>query len=60
MKALVFKILRGTYPEIPKAYSDDLKQVISEMLTKDPADRPSIKKILEKEFLAVNFIFNYF
>lgn len=52
MKALVFKILRGSYPEIPKIYSQELKDLISEMLTKEPSKRPSIKKILEKDFLA--------
>lgn len=57
MKALVFKILRGSYPEIPKSYSEELRSAISEMLSKDPADRPSIKKILEKDFLAVFYIF---
>lgn len=52
MKALVFKILRGSYPEIPKMYSQELRDLIAEMLTKEPAKRPSIKKILEKDFLA--------
>lgn len=52
MKALVFKILRGSYPEIPKVYSQELRELISEMLTKEPEKRPSIKKILDKEFLA--------
>lgn len=53
MKGLVLKILRGSYPSIPSSYSPELKDLISEMLTRDPARRPSIKKILEKEFLAV-------
>jgi len=53
MKGLVLKILRGSYPALPPSYSQDLKDLISEMLTRDPARRPSIKKILEKEFLAV-------
>ena len=53
MKGLVLKILRGSYPAIPPSYSQELRDLISEMLTRDPARRPSIKKILEKEFLAV-------
>ncbi len=53
MKGLVLKILRGSYPALPPNYSLELKELISEMLTRDPAKRPSIKKILEKEFLAV-------
>ncbi len=52
MKGLVLKILRGTYPEIPSHYSQDLKDLISEMLIKDPARRPSIRKVVEKPFLA--------
>jgi NIMA (never in mitosis gene a)-related kinase len=52
MKGLVLKILRGTYPEIPSHYSQDLKDLISEMLIKDPARRPSIRKVVEKSFLA--------
>ena len=51
MKGLVLKILRGNYPAIPSTYSEDLKQIIAEMLIKDPAKRPSMRKILEKDFL---------
>jgi NIMA (never in mitosis gene a)-related kinase len=52
MKGLVLKILRGSYPEIPKCYSNHLKELIAEMLIKDPRKRPSIKVILEKDFIA--------
>jgi len=52
MKGLVLKILRGTYPAIPSNYSNDLKELIADMLIKDPAKRPSMRKILEKEFLS--------
>lgn len=52
MKGLVLKILRGTYPTIPSNYSQDLKDLIADMLIKDPAKRPSMRKILEKEFLS--------
>ena len=51
MKGLVLKILRGSYPAIPSTYSQDLKDLIADMLIKDPAKRPSMRKILEKEFL---------
>ena len=50
MKGLVLKILRGNYPEIPKHYSSNLKDLIAEMLIKEPTKRPSIRKILEKDF----------
>ena len=52
MKGLVLKILRGNYPDIPNHYSQDLKDLLKDMLTKDPAKRPSMRKILEKTFLA--------
>jgi NIMA (never in mitosis gene a)-related kinase len=52
MKGLVLKILRGSYPAIPSNYSKDLKELIADMLIKDPLKRPSMRKILEKEFLS--------
>jgi NIMA (never in mitosis gene a)-related kinase len=51
MKGLVLKILRGSYPQIPSHYSQDLKDLLADMLIKDPAKRPSMRKVLEKEFL---------
>jgi NIMA (never in mitosis gene a)-related kinase 1/4/5 len=52
MKGLVLKILRGNYPPIPSNYSKELNEIIADMLIKDPAKRPSMRKILEKDFLA--------
>lgn len=46
MKSLIQKILKGTYPPLPDMYSSDLKNLLSQMLIKDPNKRPSIKKIL--------------
>jgi serine/threonine protein kinase len=51
MKGLVLKILRGSYPPIPPCYSENLSSLLVEMLQRDPARRPSVKKILEKDFL---------
>ena len=36
MKGLVLKILRGSYPQIPSHYSENLKELIADMLIKDP------------------------
>lgn len=52
MKGLVLKILRGSYPAISSTYSQDLKDLLADMLIKDPQKRPSMRKILEKEFLS--------
>ena len=52
MKGLVLKILRGNYPPIPNTYSNELKEIIADMLIKDPVKRPSMRKILEKDFLS--------
>jgi len=52
MKGLVLKILRGSYPPIPEQYSNEMRGLIAEMLNKDPKKRPSVKRILEKDFLA--------
>ena len=52
MKGLVLKILRGNYPAIPSNYSKEMNELIADMLIKDPIKRPSMRKILEKEFLA--------
>ena len=32
MKALVLKILRGTYPAIPSTYSQEIRDIVAEML----------------------------
>eukprot|EP00743_Colponemidia_sp_Colp-15_P002605 GILK01002822.1.p1 GENE.GILK01002822.1~~GILK01002822.1.p1 ORF type:complete len:897 (-),score=171.16 GILK01002822.1:188-2878(-) len=51
MKGLVMKILRGVYPAVSTTYSKDLRDLIGEMLTRDPARRPSINQILAKPFI---------
>ncbi len=46
------KINRGSYPAIPTNYSKDIKDLLAEMLTKDPTKRPSMRKILEKPIVS--------
>jgi len=53
IKGLVLKILKGSYPAIPFQYSDKIKSLVAELLIKDPKKRPSIRKILEKDFMKV-------
>ena len=52
MKGLVLKILRGNYPPVPNFYSQDVHMIVAEMLKKDPTKRPSIRKVVEHDFLA--------
>jgi NIMA (never in mitosis gene a)-related kinase len=52
MKGLVLKILRGNYPPISETYSQNTRDLVADLLIKDPHKRPSIKKILDKEFLS--------
>ncbi|KAF0981064.1 hypothetical protein FDP41_012852 [Naegleria fowleri] len=51
MKALVGKILRGTYPPISATYSAELRDLVAKMLQKDPKDRPSINSVLKVPFI---------
>jgi NIMA (never in mitosis gene a)-related kinase len=48
---LVSKILRGTYPPIPASYSLDLRNLVSQMLKRQPSHRPSVNAILQKSFV---------
>ncbi|KAK7177185.1 hypothetical protein R3I93_001231 [Phoxinus phoxinus] len=43
--------LRGTIPEISNRYSEDLRGLICQMLSRDPHRRPSAGDILAKPFL---------
>ncbi|XP_051958111.1 putative serine/threonine-protein kinase A [Xyrauchen texanus] len=48
--------MRGTPPDISEKYSEELRELIKEMLSCDPNDRPTADEILAKPFLndAVN------
>jgi serine/threonine protein kinase len=60
MKGLIVKILRGQYPAISNHYSKGLRSIVKEILNKDSKARPSIKRILEKSFLAVFILTSFF
>ncbi|CAF1091671.1 unnamed protein product [Adineta ricciae] len=51
MNALVIKIIRGQTPQTSKKYSDSLTDIIKSMLSKNPADRPTAKKVLQSPFI---------
>jgi len=48
---LVWKIVQETYPPVPEQYSEDLRQLVQVMLNKDPAKRPTIDDILQRDFI---------
>lgn len=48
---LVYKIVKGNYDAIPDIYSDDLKNLIDVILTKDESKRPTVQQILLLPFL---------
>lgn len=48
---LVYKIVKGTYDAIPDIYSDDLRNLIDVILTKEESKRPTVQEILLLPFL---------
>ncbi|XP_069793291.1 serine/threonine-protein kinase Nek4 isoform X2 [Narcine bancroftii] len=51
MNSLVFKIIEGKLPPIPKEYSQQLGLMISSMLSRRPEERPDVKAILRKQYI---------
>jgi NIMA (never in mitosis gene a)-related kinase len=49
--AVVQRIVQDEPPPIPKIYSVHLRSLISQLLAKDPKDRPSVKKIFQMPFI---------
>ncbi|XDV11346.1 hypothetical protein PO909_000312 [Leuciscus waleckii] len=43
--------MAGNLPHISERYSEELRELIRQMLSRDPKDRPSAKEILAKPFL---------
>jgi NIMA (never in mitosis gene a)-related kinase len=54
IKELMKKIVNNNYDPIPPEFSNDLRDLLAEILVKDPNKRPTMKDILQKKFLAVN------
>ncbi|CAB4021192.1 serine threonine- kinase Nek4-like [Paramuricea clavata] len=51
MNSLVYKILKGKLPTMPKIYSYDLCDIIRSMLGQDPEKRPSVARLLRHSFI---------
>ena len=48
LKLLIVKILRGVYPPVPARYGKTLRDTVREMLSRDPARRPSVNDLLAR------------
>ena len=48
---LVFKIVQESYPPIPDHYSEELRELIDQLLSKDPNHRPSCRRIFRFPFI---------
>lgn len=45
--ALAEKILAGDIDRVPDRYSEDLQNIICQMLDKDPTKRPSVEELIK-------------
>ncbi|XP_053388998.1 serine/threonine-protein kinase Nek4-like isoform X2 [Mercenaria mercenaria] len=54
MNSLVFKILRGKMPPMPRQYSQDLVSLLRSMLHQDPGKRPTVSRILRDPYIKKN------
>ncbi|XP_026580633.1 serine/threonine-protein kinase Nek4 isoform X7 [Pseudonaja textilis] len=51
MNSLVYRIIEGKLPPMPKDYSTQLKELIRTMLSKKPEERPSVRSILRQPYI---------
>jgi len=52
MKNLIVKIIRGSYPQLPSHYSSDLRNLVQQLLRRNPKERPYINIILKRTFIS--------
>ncbi|NXA45141.1 NEK4 kinase, partial [Nothocercus julius] len=51
MNSLVYRIIEGKLPPMPKDYSPQLVEIIRTMLSRKPEERPSVKSILRQPYI---------
>ncbi|KAM8930963.1 serine/threonine-protein kinase Nek4 [Pelodytes ibericus] len=51
MNSLVYRIIEGKLPPMPKEYSSELGELIGTMLSRQPDKRPTVRQILRKPFI---------
>lgn len=51
MDDLLLRIIRGTYTPVPSTYSTELRNLVTQMLKREPRDRPCVNNILRKQIM---------
>uniref|UniRef100_A0A8C6IDH7 Serine/threonine-protein kinase Nek4 n=1 Tax=Mus spicilegus TaxID=10103 RepID=A0A8C6IDH7_MUSSI len=51
MNSLVYRIIEGKLPPMPKVYSTELAELIRTMLSRRPEERPSVRSILRQPYI---------
>nr|XP_033782552.1 serine/threonine-protein kinase Nek4 isoform X2 [Geotrypetes seraphini] len=51
MNSLVFRIIEGKLPAMPKHYNPQLGELIGTMLSKQPEKRPNVKDVLRRSYI---------
>ncbi|XP_030667483.1 serine/threonine-protein kinase Nek4 isoform X2 [Nomascus leucogenys] len=51
MNSLVYRIIEGKLPPMPRDYSPELAELIKTMLSKRPEERPSVRSILRQPYI---------
>ncbi|XP_040603772.1 serine/threonine-protein kinase Nek4 isoform X3 [Mesocricetus auratus] len=51
MNSLVYRIIEGKLPPMPKVYSPELAELIRTMLSRRPEERPSVRSILRQPYI---------
>ncbi|XP_042679225.1 serine/threonine-protein kinase Nek4 isoform X1 [Centrocercus urophasianus] len=51
MNSLVYRIIEGKLPPMPKDYSPQLVEIIQTMLSKKPEQRPTVRSILRQPYI---------
>ncbi|KAM4021585.1 serine/threonine-protein kinase Nek4 isoform 2-T2 [Anomaloglossus baeobatrachus] len=51
MNSLVYRIIEGKLPPMPKDYSNELRDLIGTMLSRQPEKRPTANQILRKPYI---------
>lgn len=54
MNSLVYKILKGKLPPMPRQYGSELLDLMKAMLHHDPDKRPSVNRILRDQYIKRN------